>query len=70
MIRSVRFLRVAKVAEKLGIDVSTVRDLISRGHFPSARKIDPTRRNSPILIDPIDLEKYQQKQLEHQEIDK
>jgi len=45
-----RKLRVTEVAALLGVSPKTVRNMIDRGHFPGARKIDPTRRNSPYLI--------------------
>lgn len=54
-------LRVSEVAGVLGISQNAVRDLIKRGHFPGAHKIDPTRK-SVYLIPRQDLEKFLRRQ--------
>lgn len=46
------------VAKRLAVTERTVVNLIHRGFFPGAFKIDPTRRNSPYRIPWSDYEKY------------
>ena len=56
-------LNTKEVAALLGCHQATVPDLVKRGHFPNARKFDPTRNNSPLRI-PIEVVlAYQEKQL-------
>lgn len=57
-----KMLRTRQVAVLLGIDESTVRLLIARGHFPGAHKIDGSRRNSPLLIPEEEVEAFQRQQ--------
>jgi excisionase family DNA binding protein len=52
-----------EVAEVLKCSVMTVTKLVKRGHFPGARKFDPTRRNSPLSIPRAEVLAYQEKQL-------
>ena len=57
-----KMLRTRQVAKLLGVDESTVRNLIERGHFPGAHKIDPSRKNSPLLIPEEEVEAFQRQQ--------
>ncbi|PKN90715.1 MAG: hypothetical protein CVU44_22660 [Chloroflexi bacterium HGW-Chloroflexi-6] len=56
-------LNTKEVAALLGCHPATVPDLVKRGHFPNARKFDPTRKNSPLRIPLQDVLAYQEKQL-------
>lgn len=55
-----QWIRVSKAAQLLQVTPATVRNLIDRGHFPGASKIDPTRRNSPIRIPQSEIDQYLQ----------
>jgi len=46
------------IAERLAVTERTVVNLIHRGYFPAARKIDPRRRNSPYRIPESDYQRY------------
>jgi predicted DNA-binding transcriptional regulator AlpA len=56
-------LTTSQVAELLGCSVRAVVKYTQRGHFPNARKMDPTKKNSPLRIPRADVEKYQKLQL-------
>ena len=56
-------LTTKEVANILNCSVMTVTELVKRGHFPGARKMDPTRRNSPLRIPREDVDAYKKKQL-------
>lgn len=43
-------IRIKEAAQILEVSVQTVRNMIDRGVFTGARKIDPSRRNSPYRI--------------------
>lgn len=43
-------IRITEAAQMLQVSKQTVRNMIDRGHFPGAKKMDPTRRNSPYRI--------------------
>ena len=47
----------------LNCSTMTVTKLVKRGHFPGARKFDPTRKNSPLKIPRAEVLAYQEKQL-------
>ncbi len=51
-------LTVTQVAELLQVSNRTVRNLIKRGHFPQARKIDPSRWRSSWRIPQEDVNSY------------
>ena len=51
-------IRVTEAAALLQVHPQTVRNLINRGHFPGASRIDPTRKNSPIRIPKEEVEQY------------
>lgn len=55
-------LTVAQVAEILEIQPRTVRLYIARGHFPSAYKLDPTRKKSEYRIPQEDVTNFLAKQ--------
>jgi len=42
----------------LGVSQRTVQIFFNRGHFPSAHKLDPTRKNSPLRIPEDDLQYF------------
>ena len=52
-----------KAAEILACTPEYVTILAKRGHFPGARKMDTTRRNSPLRIPRAEVLAYQEKQL-------
>jgi len=52
-----------QVASILKCTPEYVTILVKRGHFPGARKMDPTRRNSPLRIPNADVIAFQKKQL-------
>lgn len=56
-------LTTKEVAEILKCTTMTVTEFVKRGHFPGARKMDPTRRNSPLRIPRAEVLAYQEKQL-------
>jgi excisionase family DNA binding protein len=60
--KPVNFLSVHQVAEILQVTPRTVRNLISRGRFPGAYKIDPESNRSPYRIPKEDLEVHLEKQ--------
>jgi len=45
-----KMIRVKAAAQMLQVSPATIRNMIDRGHFPGARKIDPSRPNSPYRI--------------------
>lgn len=55
-------LTTAEVAEMLKCSVRTVNNYVTRGHFPNARKMDPTRENSPLRIPRADVLAFQESQ--------
>ncbi len=50
-----KMLRTKKVADRLGVTTKTVWNMVQRGSFPNARKVDPKAR-SIIPIPESDLE--------------
>ncbi|MEJ2708870.1 MAG: helix-turn-helix domain-containing protein [Anaerolineales bacterium] len=56
------FLSVDQVADILEVSNRTVLNLIHRGRFPGAHKIDPESIRSPYRIPKPDLESYIAKQ--------
>ena len=52
------FLTAKEVAALVGCHYATIPDLVKRGHFPGARKLDPTKRNSPYKIPRQAVEAY------------
>jgi len=56
-------LTVIQVTEILHCSHAYVSILVKRGHFPGARKMDPSRRNSPYRIPRKDIEAYLKAQL-------
>jgi len=56
-------LSTKEVAKILECTPTYVTLLVKRGHFPGARKLDPTRRTSPIRIPRAEVVAYQEKQL-------
>jgi hypothetical protein len=56
-------LTTKQVSEILNCSIMTVTKLVKRGHFPGARKFDPTRKNSPLSIPRDEVVAYQEKQL-------
>lgn len=52
------FYKVNEVAALLKVTPKTVHNLIERGHFPGAYKIDPTRRNSHVRIPKVEVQRY------------
>ena len=53
---------VDEVAEILNVTPRTVRNLIARGRFPNAYRIDPSNNRSHHRIPVSDLEKFLEKQ--------
>ena len=43
-------LTTKQVAQRLGVSKRTVINLLERGRFPSAYKVDPESKNSPWII--------------------
>lgn len=43
-------IRIKDAAKMLQVSPATIRNMIDRGKFPGAVKIDPSRRNSPYRI--------------------
>jgi excisionase family DNA binding protein len=60
---SSEIMTTLQVAEMLKCSHTYVTLLVKRGHFPGARKMDPTRKNSPYRIPRQDVLAYQEKQL-------
>ena len=58
LLQTTEFLTVEDVAIELGVTGRTVRNLIKRGRFPNAHKIDPLSLKSTYQIPKSDLEKY------------
>jgi len=56
-------LTTAQCAELLGCSVRAVVNYAKRGHFPHARKMDPTKRNSPLRIPRTDVLAFQKRQV-------
>lgn len=44
------YIRVTEAARLLQVTPATIRNMIDRGRFPGARKIDPSLKNSPYRI--------------------
>ena len=61
-------LTTKEAAVLIGCHYATVPDLVKRGHFPNARKLDPTRKNSPLRIPRQDVENFVKSQLVTPEI--
>ena len=59
---NMEMLRTKIVAERLGVTRKTVWNMIQRGAFPNARKVDPGAK-SLILIPETDVEKLIAKQV-------
>lgn len=57
------FVTTKEAAKMLDCSGMTVTKLVKRGHFPGARKFDPTRKNSPLKIPRAEILSYQEKQL-------
>jgi len=53
-----KMLRTKEVAKRLNMSDRTVRNMIKRGSFPGARKMDPNAR-SIYLIPEIDVERIE-----------
>jgi excisionase family DNA binding protein len=51
-------LTTKEVAELMRVSQSWIPVLVRRGHFPGARKLDPTRINSPLRIPRAEVEKF------------
>ena len=51
-------LKITEVAELIRATPQTVRNLVRRGYFPRAYKIDPTRPNSHLRIPAEDVQAY------------
>lgn len=52
------YLTTKDIAGQLKVTERTIINLIHRGYFPGARKIDAARRNSPYRIPAIDYKNY------------
>ena len=55
-------LSVNQVASILQVSTRTIRNLVSRGHFPGARRVDPSLPKSPYQIPEKDVQEYVKKQ--------
>lgn len=53
-----KMIRVSEAARQLQVTPATIRNMIERGHFPGATKIDPTLRNSPLRIPEDEIKAY------------
>ena len=51
-------LKITEVAQIIRSTPQTVRNLVRRGHFPGAYKLDPTRANSHLRIPAEDVQAY------------
>jgi transposase len=49
-----------EAAAILQCSTKTIINLIDRGHFPNATKLDPTAKNSPYKIPLDDIEKFRE----------
>ena len=56
-------LTTNQAAELLGCSVRAIVNYVRRGHFPHARKMDPTKRNSPLRIPRADVLAFQERQV-------
>lgn len=58
-----KYLRTREVAERLGVTRKTVWNMIQRGSFPSARKIDPGAKSVFVISesDVVAVEKKNEK---------
>ena len=56
-------LTTKEVAGLLLVSQSFVPVLVRRGHFPGARKLDPTRKNSHLRIPRQEVEDYLKSQI-------
>lgn len=54
----ITLLTVDEVATRLHVTPRTVRNLIQRGHFPGAHKMDPSAQRSTFQIPQSDLDDY------------
>jgi excisionase family DNA binding protein len=61
----IEFFTVEQAAKELQVSDRTIRNLISRGRFPHAAKIDPQSPHSTWRIPRADLVTYQQQQAGH-----
>lgn len=52
-------MRVKEAAKRLGVSSKTIRNMIDRGKFPGARKINPDLKNSPYRIPISEVEALQ-----------
>jgi hypothetical protein len=57
-----KLLTVDQVATRLSVSPRTVRNFITRGHFPNAKKMDPTAEKSTYQIPLSDVVDYEAKQ--------
>lgn len=53
-----KYLTTHEIAQRLSVTERTVVNLVDRGYFPGALKIDPRRRNSPYRIPETAYQKY------------
>lgn len=53
-----KYLTSKQAADLIGCHWATIGDLVKRGHFPNARKLDPTKRNSPYRLPLDEVEKF------------
>jgi len=52
-------LTTKQVAQRLGVSKRTVNNLVNRGRFPGAYKLDPDSVNSPWLIPTKEVEAFE-----------
>jgi predicted DNA-binding transcriptional regulator AlpA len=58
---AMRDLTVKQVAARLEVGKSTVNYWINQGHFPSAYKLNPYARNSPLRVPEKDVAQFEAK---------
>jgi excisionase family DNA binding protein len=51
-----------EIAAMMAVSITTVAEMIKRGRFPGAYKIDPALRNSPYRVPKTSYEKFLQEQ--------
>lgn len=51
-------LTTREIADQLHVTERTVVNLVHRGYFPGARKVDPLRLNSPYRIPASEFQQY------------
>jgi excisionase family DNA binding protein len=56
------YYTVEQVAQLLGVSSRTIRNLINRGRFPGAHRIDPDSKKSTWRIPVSTVDKFQEKQ--------